>query len=45
MPDEQHTDRVISELDTQLRQSRQQETLLLEALKRVLSLIEQGEKR
>ena len=45
MPDEAQMDRVARELDTQLLQSRQQEALLLDALKRVLTLLEQGEKR
>jgi len=34
-------ERVVAELNVQLLQSREQETLLLDALSRVLSLIEQ----
>jgi len=44
MADDEHTDHVVAELNAQLLQSRQQETLLLDALTRVLSLIEQERK-
>jgi len=39
--DDAQNERVIAELNAQLQQSRQQEALLLDALTRVLSLIEQ----
>jgi hypothetical protein len=39
--DDGKNQRVIAELNAQLVQSRQQETLLLDALTRVLTLIEQ----
>jgi len=39
--EEWNGDRVIADLNAQLVQSREQETLLLDALTRVLSLIEQ----
>jgi len=42
--DDASTERVVAELNAQLLQSRQQETLLLDALTRVLSLIEQEQK-
>jgi len=39
--DDADRERVVAELNAQLLQSREQETLLLHALTRVLSLIEQ----
>jgi len=39
--DDADLERVVAELNAQLLQSREQETLLLDALTRVLSLIEQ----
>jgi hypothetical protein len=39
--DEVHDEQVIAELNAQLVQSKQQEELLLDALTRVLSLIDQ----
>jgi len=38
--DDRNAERILAELSTQLEQSRQQETVLLDALTRVLALIE-----